>query len=151
MSNSILNTSTPQSLASENNQHSAQSDNTARTTMPMTEQLHKMKQLLMNHDTAKTFQQSCRLLLSLLKETVVLLWLAICWVIVGTTWVVDRGRSLTITFQHLRDQLNKAKQERTPKEIVTEASQTLVQNSKTAMRSLVSEAKKQVGISDTQS
>ncbi len=151
MSNSILNTPTPQSLASENEKNPAYFDDTAEKTMPMTEQLHKMKQLLSDHDTAKTFRQSCRLLLSLLKESAILLWLALCWAIVGTTWIIDQGRGTAIKFKHFREKLDSIKRERTKKELVTEVSQTLVQKSQTAIQNFVSEAKKQVGLSDIQS
>jgi hypothetical protein len=115
---------------------------------PLREQADKLKGILFTKDTAATLGQSVRLLFVVLKEALVLAWLAVCWGIVAIGWL---GNKTTETGQQFKQQwttFQETHQNQTASDIVAETSKSVLNSSKTVMGQIMTGAKKQVGLLD---
>lgn len=142
MSNSVMN-----NQASVNSSNSATAKSSSLNN-PLPEQVNKLRQLLFTKDTATTFGQSFRLLGVLIKEIVVLAWLALCWGIVAIGWLVNKTGQTGQLLQESWTKLQESNQNHTPSEIATETGKTVLNKGKTAIAQIMTEAKKQVGLVD---
>ncbi len=115
---------------------------------PLKEQADKLKGSLFTKDTAATLGQSVRLIFVMLKEALVLAWLALCWGIVAISWL---GNKTTQTGQQFRQQLTtfqETHQDQTASDIAAETSKSVLNTSKTVIEQILTGAKKQVGLLD---
>ncbi|UBF30542.1 hypothetical protein K9N68_35790 (plasmid) [Kovacikia minuta CCNUW1] len=131
-----------------NSSTDAGTTNPATINNPLAEQADKLKGILFTKDTATTLGQSVRLIFVVLKEALVLAWLALCWGIVAIGWL---GNKSTQTGQQLRQQLTtfqETHQDQTASDIATETSKSVLNSSKTVVEQILTEAKKQVGLLD---
>ncbi|MBL1176288.1 hypothetical protein [Pantanalinema sp. GBBB05] len=145
MSNSVINNP---ATVNSSTPSSPRVDNGNR---PLTEQVDKLRGILLRKDTAETLGQGLGLLFSVVKETMVLLWLAFCWCIVAIAWL---GNKTTQAGQQAKQQwttFQESTQDRTPSDIAAETSKTVLNSSKTVMEQILTTAKKQVGILDDES
>jgi hypothetical protein len=101
---------------------------------------NQLKQIFLNNDTAETFSKSFHLLFVLIKETTILIWLALCWSIVALSWISDRAKQIYQGVLGWWNTLHAAEQYSSKVDIATET----VHN---GIQSLVAKARKQVGLS----
>lgn len=102
------------------------------------------------NEPATTFGKSLGLLFALIKESMILVWLVLCWGIVGLSLA---GGNIKPTYQGLTDwwnRLHELRQHQSTKDIATEAAQSFVSKSQNIIQNIVVEAKKQVGWQDRQ-
>jgi hypothetical protein len=145
MSNSVINNS----AAVNSSTHSSTSvDNSNR---PLMEQVDKLRAILFRKDTAATLGQGAGLIFTVLKETAVLLWLALCWCIVAIAWLGNKTTQAGHQAKQQWTTFQESTQDRTPSDIAAETSKTVLNSSKTVMEQIVSTAKKQVGILNDES
>ncbi|PZD71833.1 hypothetical protein C1752_04566 [Acaryochloris thomasi RCC1774] len=120
-----MNTSENQSVAS------------AENSMAISDQFKKLKELFLLKDTGKTFAKSLQLLFFVLKESTILVWLTLCWCVVGISLI---GNSVTQTAKRLSCWWSSlSSQKKSKKEVLA----TTIRH---AMSSLISKARKQVGL-----
>jgi hypothetical protein len=105
------------------------------------QQFDKLKQLFLVNDTAKTFEKSLHLLFILAKESMILIWLALCWVVVALSWVSVHSTQIVHSVKGWWSAFHDVNPHKSKIDIAAET----VQNT---MQSLVSKAKKQVGLRD---
>jgi hypothetical protein len=139
MFNSITNESV------DNIQNSTES-NVYKT--PITEQFNKLQQLLTVNDTAKTFGTSLQLLFSLIKESMILIWLALCWGIVALSWLGNNTQQLGGKLKGYWNLAKEFSQHPKKQDIANKTIQFSFDKSKSALQQVVSEAKKQVGFQE---
>lgn len=100
-------------------------------------QFNKLKEFFLLKDTAKTFFKSLQLLFIVLKESMILIWLSLCWCVVALSLLGDRviqaAKSINAWWSSLSNQ-NISKKE------------VAVSTFQDAIHSLISKAKKQVGL-----
>lgn len=113
-------------------------DNTSIVT-----KFNQLKQIFLNNDTAETFSKSFHLLFVLIKESMILLWLLLCWSIVALSWVSDRAKEIYQGVLDWWNTLHAAEQYSSKADIAAETVQNGIQK-------LVAKAKKQVGLSEHQ-
>jgi hypothetical protein len=115
---------------------------------PISSQVEKLRQVVLQRDTIESFQQSIGLLFTVLRETALLLWLVLCFSIVALTWLGEKaitsGRSLKIGLTELQE--NSRGQD--PGELLSNTSRSVLLTSRSAASYLVTQAKQQVGLSD---
>jgi hypothetical protein len=133
----------PSKLTDESATLNHENNNSNIANTPITEQFNKLKQLFLVNDTARTFEKSLRLLFVLIRESMILIWLSICWGVVALNWV---GAHSTQIGQGVKDWWNAFHAGDPHKSKMDIATET-VQN---AMQKLVVNAKKQVGLQDNQ-
>jgi hypothetical protein len=104
---------------------------------------NQLKQIFLNNDTAETFSKSFHLLFVLIKESMILIWLLLCWSIVALSWVSDRTKQIYQGVLGWWNTLHAAEQYSSKVDIATETVQNGIQK-------LVAKAKKQVGLSEFQ-
>ncbi|MGP1384651.1 MAG: hypothetical protein ACTS2F_13895 [Thainema sp.] len=113
---------------------------------PISEQVEKLKKLLFDKDTAKTLGQGLSLIFIVIREALVLAWLAFCWAIVAVNWLghktVEGGQSARNLYVSLQEE----NQNRTASDIASGAGKSLVDQSKNTFNRVVETAKQQVGI-----
>ena len=119
------------------------------TTNPMKEQIKTIKQIFLVDETAHTFSKSFQLLFRLVKESLILIWLSLCWGIVAITWMLDRGKATRYQVEQLYEKICTFSQNRTKKEVIVDATQTLSNKSQNTLKTMVIKAKKQVGLQDS--
>jgi hypothetical protein len=115
---------------------------------PLNEQVDKLKSLLFTKDTVTTLGQSINLVITLVKETLILGWLALCWTIVAIGWL---GKTGLQTGEYLKQKLinlQESYQDRSPSDIATETRKTVMSSGKTIAEQILTGAKKQVGLLD---
>jgi hypothetical protein len=110
---------------------------------PIAEQFDKLKQIFLVNDTAKTFEQSLRLLFILIRESMILIWLALCWGVVALNWANVHLKQIGQGAKSWWNAFQEVDQHKSKMDIATE----IVQNT---MQNLVAKAKKQVGLQDNQ-
>jgi hypothetical protein len=109
----------------------------------ITQQFDKLKQLFFVNDTAKTFEKSLHLFFVLTKESMILIWLALCWVIVAVSWVSAHSTQIVHGVKGWWSAFHEVDPHKSKMDIAIET----IQNT---MQSLVLQAKKQVGLQDNQ-
>lgn len=117
---------------------------------PIVQQFKKLQQMVLINDPATTFGKSLGLLFALIKESMILGWLALCWGIVGLSLA---GNTIKPTYQGLKDwwdRLHELRQHQSARDIATEATQSFVSKNQRIIQNLVVEAKKQVGWQERQ-
>lgn len=96
---------------------------------PIVRQFKKLQQMFLLNDPATTFGKSLGLLFALIKESMILGWLALCWGIVGLSLA---GATVKPTCQRLKDwwnRLHELRQHQSTRDIATEAAQSFVSKS----------------------
>lgn len=129
---------------------SSESTDSKTSDTPIVQQFKKLQQMFLINDPATTFGKSLGLLFTLIKESIILGWLALCWGIVGLSLA---GTTIKPTCQGLKDwwnRLHELRQHQSTRDIATEAAQSFVSKSQHIIQNLVVEAKKQVGWQDRQ-
>ncbi len=133
-----MNTSINQSTTENTmNTSSDQATIKAESSMNISEQFTKLKDLFLLQDTGKTFIKSLRLLFIVIKESMILMWLALCWCVVGISLMGSKTTQASekiVSWWHSLSNQNKS-----TKEV---AATTLRQ----AAQSIISKARKQVGL-----
>lgn len=110
---------------------------------PIVTKFNQLKQIFLNNDTVETFSKSFHLLFVLIKETTILIWLALCWSIVALSWISDRTKEIYQGVLDWWNTLHAAEQYSSKVDLATET----VNN---GIQSLVAKARKQVGLSEHQ-
>jgi hypothetical protein len=118
------------------------------TTNPTLAQLNKLQQLVFTRDTAITFTQSLRLLFVLVKESLVLLWLGLCYGLVAAGWLMSKVFHLGGNTKIWVNSIQEASREQSVSEIATEVGKTVLTSSKVTFDQVMTQAKKQVGLLD---
>jgi hypothetical protein len=113
------------------------------TSTSISEQFNKLKQLVVVNDTARTFKKSLRLLFVLIRESMILIWLAVCWGIVAVHWVGTYSTQMGQGVKNWWKAFHEIDSHQSKMDIAAEVAQNAMQN-------LVSKAKKQIGIQDNQ-
>lgn len=112
----------------------------------ITVQLGKLRRMIFTRGTAATLGESFQLLIAVLKEVLVLVWLAVCFVLVAFEWVGHRaitaGRSTRIWFSTLED----GNPQQTVSEIAADTGKSLVARSQKTIAQVMVQAKKQLGL-----
>jgi hypothetical protein len=109
---------------------------------PIVTKFNQLKQIFLNNDTAETFSKSFHLLFVLIKESMILIWLLLCWSIVALSWISDRAKQIYQGVLGWWNTLHAAEQYSSKVDIATETVQNGIQK-------LVAKAKKQVGLSES--
>lgn len=128
----------------------SQTPTAVHTNNPTVAQLNKLQQLIFTRDTAITFTQSIRLLFMLLKESLILLWLGLCYGFVATGWLISRTIHLGGNTKTWVNSLQEASREQSVPEVATEIGKTVLTNSKATLDRAMNQAKKQVGLLDNE-
>lgn len=126
-----------------------QSANNASKT-PIFEQFNKLKQLWMVNDTVKIFGTSLQLLFSLIRESTILIWLAICWGIVVLSYFSDPAQQIGARLKSGWNVFKELRKYPSRQEFATQLIQSTFYKSKCSLQNLVVEVKKQVGLKDSQ-
>jgi hypothetical protein len=124
---------------SETPNHTHTDSNAKNTTIA--EQFDKLKQLFLVDDTVKTFEKSVRLLFTLIRESITLIWLVFCWGIVALNWVGVHARQVAQGLKSWLKAFHAVDEHKSKKDIAAEIAQNAMQN-------LVVKAKKQIGLQD---
>ncbi len=135
--------------SSPTNNHNFENPNIAdSSTMnsPVSGQVEKLKNLLFAKDTAKTLGQSLSLIVVVVRESLVLAWLAFCWAIVAISWLGQKTVKGGQSIRSLYVSLQESNQNRTASDIASEAGKSLIDQSKNTVDRIVETAKQQVGI-----
>jgi hypothetical protein len=111
---------------------------------PIIEQFNKLKEIVLVNNTATTFANSLHLLLILIKESMILAWLALCWGIVALSLTGEQLKWLTQHLKHWWQHLNEVGQQKS----ATDMAQAFTAKSQHVFQKLVVEARKQVGLQD---
>jgi hypothetical protein len=138
MSNPNLN----QSVSNQTVNHPVEDAN------PAIAQLHKLRQIALTRDTVSTFSQSIRLLFTLLKETGILLWLAVCYGLIAIGWVGNKAVESGQRAKSWLNSLRESSQNQSATEIAAETGKSVLAGSKTTIDYVMTQAKKQVGLID---
>jgi hypothetical protein len=101
------------------------------------QQFDKLKQLFLVDDTLKTFEKSLHLLFVLIKESIILTWVALCWGIVALNSLGVHSVQLGQEVKAWRNSLQEEAQNKSKIEILTEIARDLARN-------LVVKARKQI-------
>jgi hypothetical protein len=141
MSNTLINEST---VANRNTTDSKATDT------PIVQQFKKLQQMFVMNDTATTFGKSLGLLFVLLKESMILAWLALCWGIVGLSLAGNTAKQMFWGLQDWRNKLHELGEHQSTTDIATETAQSFFSKGQHVVQNLVVEAKKQVGLQDLQ-
>jgi len=139
MSNTLINEST---VVDRN-----KTDANASAT-PIVEQFKKLQQMFVMNDTATTFGKSLGLLFVLIKESMILAWLALCWGIVGLSLAGNTAKQMIQGLKDWWNKLHELGQHQSTTDIATETAQSFFSKSQHVVQNLVVEAKKQVGLQD---
>jgi hypothetical protein len=115
---------------------------------PLNTQIRKLKQLLFTKDTATNLGESLRILFALLKETLMLIWLALCWGIVAIAWLATKTTQAGQTANNWWVTLQEARQHQTASDIAIGIGKSVLNTSKALVKQILTKAKKQVGLSD---
>ncbi len=100
-------------------------------------QFQKLKELFLLKDTAKTFTKSLQLLFIVFKESMILIWLSLCWCIVALSLLGDGVIQTTKRINNWWSSLSSPD---------TSKKEVAITTFKGAIHSLISKAKKQVGL-----
>lgn len=138
MSSSTIHNST----SNQNTNHQVTGSN------PAAAQLNKLQQILFTRDTAVTFSQSLRLLLTLVKESLVLLWLGLCYGFVAFGWLGNKVVQMAQATKSRLTTLQETSREQSVTEIAAETGKTVLTSSKATIDYMMTQAKKQVGLLD---
>lgn len=122
--------------------------NQSEESNPTIAQLNKLRQIIFTRDTALTFSQSIRLLFTLLKESLVLLWLALCYTLVALGWLGNKAIQSGQVTQKWVSTLRETSREQSPGEVAAETGRTVLDGSKVAIDYVMTQARKQVGLTD---
>lgn len=141
MSNTIINEATAVNQDATNSEV---------TDTPIVQQFKKLQQMFLVHDTATTFSKSLGLLFVLIRESMILAWLALCWGIVGLSLVGNTAKQMIQGFKDWWNKLHELGQHQSTTEIATETAQSFFSKSQHVVQNLVVEAKKQVGLPEQQ-
>jgi hypothetical protein len=115
---------------------------------PIVEQFKKLQQMFVMNDTATTFGKSLGLLFVLIKESMILAWLALCWGIVGLSLAGNTAKQMIQGLKDWWNKLHELGQHQSTTDIATETAQSFFSKSQHVVQNLVVEAKKQVGLQD---
>jgi hypothetical protein len=115
---------------------------------PIVEQFKKLQQMFVMNDTATTFGKSLGLLFVLIKESMILAWLALCWGIVGLSLAGNTAKQMIQGLKDWWNKLHELGQHQSTTDIATETAQSFFSKSQHVAQNLVVEAKKQVGLQD---
>jgi hypothetical protein len=115
---------------------------------PIVEQFKKLQQMFLMNDTATTFGKSLGLLFVLVKESMILAWLALCWGIVGLSLAGNTAKQMIQGLKDWWNKLHELGQHQSTTDIATETAQSFFSKSQHVAQNLVVEAKKQVGLQD---
>jgi hypothetical protein len=117
---------------------------------PIVEQFKKLQQMFVMNDTATTFGKSLGLLFVLIRESMVLAWLVLCWGVVGLSLAGNTVKQIFQGFKGWWNRLHELGQHQSTTDIATETAQSFFSKSQHIAQNLVAEAKKQVGLQDYQ-
>lgn len=115
---------------------------------PVAEQFQKLKQMVFTKDTARSLGQSLRLIFVVIRESLVLAWLALCWAIVAMSWLTTKTKQTSQTLKDNWTTFQESHQNQSASEIATETGKSVLNSSKSAIDRIVVEAKKQVGLNE---
>jgi hypothetical protein len=115
---------------------------------PISSQVEKLRQVILQRDTIDSFQQSLGLLFTVLKETTLLLWLVLCFSIVALTWLGEKAIALGRSLKTGLIELQENSRGQAPAEILSSTSRSVLLSSQSVANYLVTQAKQQVGLSD---
>lgn len=136
---------TSSSTNNRNFENSTTSDANTMTS-PISEQVEKLKSLLFDKDTARTLGQGLSLIFVVVREALVLAWLAFCWATVAVNWLGHKTVQGGQSARNLYVSLQEENQNRTASDIASDAGKSLVDQSKNTFNRVVETAKQQVGI-----
>ncbi len=139
MSNTIINAATVVNQDTTNSKV---------TNTPIVQQFKKLQQMFLVHDTATTFGKSLGLLFVLIRESMILAWLALCWGIVGLSLAGNTGKQMFQGLKNWWNRLHELGQHQSTTDLATETAQSFFSKSQNVLQNLVVEAKKQVGLQD---
>jgi hypothetical protein len=109
-------------------------------------QVYKIKQIAFHQDTTTTFGALARLLFNLVRESVVLAWLAICFAVVAVEWLGRRSRAMIQWGKTQFVQVQDSSQQRSSADVASDIGKSLVMTSQGAIAHLLVQAKMQLGI-----
>lgn len=135
--------------SSSTNNHNVQTSETVDSdtlNSPISEQLAKLKGLLFAKDTATTLGQGLNLIFVVVRESLVLAWLAFCWAIVAVSWIGQKSIQGGQSARNLYTSLQESHQNQTASDIASEAGKSLLDQSKITFNRVVTTAKQQVGL-----
>jgi hypothetical protein len=110
-------------------------------------QLNKLRQIVFTRDTVVTLGQSIRILITLLQETLKLLWLVFCMVLVGFEWAGKQAIAAGQSLKTWSTRLPEMNSEQTASELAVETGKTLLTTAQRAIEQMMTHAKQQVGLS----
>jgi hypothetical protein len=117
---------------------------------PVTVQANKLWQLLTASSTASSYKQAIEITGTILKETVYLLWLVFCLVLVAGEWLWHRSIATGRNTRTWVENMGKAPAEPSdPGQTATQLWQNLLVSSQTASQSLLAKARQQLDLPPT--
>jgi hypothetical protein len=113
---------------------------------PISSQATKLWQILSAPSTAETYKQALLLTWSILRETGTLIWLGLCFVLVGLDWFWTGSINLGRNFRNWFDNLETTRTD----QIASEAGKAFLSVTQNSVAFTVSQAREQLGLPEKQ-